>query len=170
MASFCSTCGNALVDDARFCSKCGTPVAATEPVGEQREFVIPLPDDSPFRTLVLTEGDHILTKQQLWTLGVNRPERADHLLHRGMTHLWRHFEGHARARLAELEAEGWELAEPFEPRSDFYGILTTAGIKDRIRFEETHVPGTWGNKQAITIHGLVFKMHRVGNGMEGTST
>lgn len=44
---FCVKCGNKLDDDARFCSKCGTPVTVTAPAAQNAEVPAAAPVQNP---------------------------------------------------------------------------------------------------------------------------
>jgi hypothetical protein len=156
---FCSTCGTPLSEDARFCAKCGTPRQVSD-TAQRQEFTIPLPDGSPLKG-PFPDGPAFLNRQLLALLGITRPQPEDFLVHKGMTYIWRYHRSHAEERVRELETEGWELDEPFEPKQDFYGVLTAFGIRERFATEMVSVPGFIGPKPATAITGFIFRMKRV---------
>lgn len=169
---FCLACGAAIVEHAQFCAKCGSPQTKPD-LNERREFLIPIPSDSPFNTPFPQDGDRFLTFQQLKILGVNRPAAGDYLLFRGFTHLWKHFSKYVKSRVEELEHEGWELDEPFDPKSDSYGILTNDAIKHRFSVEEVSMPaqGLFARrKPGVIIKGFRVKMKRPAVGDKDTIT
>src|SRR5665811_272926 len=153
---FCATCSASLADDARFCGRCGT-ARPVSPAGETREFFIPLPEDSPFSgPLGVGQKDVFLTREHLRKIGVNRPKPADYLFYQGLTYIWTHHSEHVRVRVTEIEAEGWEVDGDLEPKRDFYDILTTQGIRDRIQFDEVQTRG----KPAYVVKGFTVQMRR----------
>ena len=158
----CSVCSASLVDGARFCSACGASQGMVE-AGERREFVIPIPADSPFNTPLGGNSENLLTKQQLRLLGVSRPQPGDFMPFRGFTHLWSHFSDYVRSRIEDLKAEGWELDEPFDLKQDYTGVVTPEGIRQRFLVEEVSVArGAFGARRpAVLLKGFKFKMKRV---------
>ena len=164
MVVFCATCSAPLGDDARFCGRCGTPKPVPTSAYEAKEFLIPLPATSPVAGPVgvgYVELGPFLTRRQLQDLGVARPKYADLVYCPALTSIWRHHSAELRERLAEVEAEGWELDEPFEPACDRYRVLTIQGIRHRFDIAEVRVPGAFGLKSASAIKGFRFRMRRI---------
>lgn len=165
---FCHACGSAIPDGAHFCPGCGREQSPggnslEQAKSELREFIIPLPPDSPLRNLFTQDDDRLLTYQQLRLLGINRPEPGDFLPSRGFTHLWNYFRNHVRSRLDELESEGWLLDEPFDPRMDLYGILTVDSIHQRFAIDRASVPRSGlfgGNRVGALLKGFKLRMKR----------
>lgn len=122
---------------------------------ESREFIIPFPDDSIPRTMPINlHGGQAFSTRYLVALGIRRPDRHRDLFgHTGLTHVWNVYAPYFRERIHEIEEQGWELLAPFEPKSDYNGILTTTAISDRFQFESA--PGG-----LVTIAGCRFNLRR----------
>jgi hypothetical protein len=158
-----------MADDARFCARCGTPKPEPK-TGDTKEFTIPLPEDSPVSgPLGVGQKDMFLTRPQLAKIGITRPQAADFMYFKGLTYIWKHHAAEITVRLSEIEAEGWELDEEFEPASDFYGVVTTQGIRDRFVLDETKVTGMFGLKPAFILTGFRFRMRRAIRTGEGAN-
>ncbi len=166
---FCTKCAASLPSGARFCSGCGEQ---TRTVGDRtrerevRRFEIPLPDDSPFRRTFLRDSARPFTREHLSALGVARPHPSDYYQHRGFTYLWNHYSGYFSARLNDLAAEGWELAEEFEPKRDLYGVITSEVLRDRFIVETSSdsksVPSGY-----ILLKGVAIQMQRLASATDG---
>ena len=155
---FCHNCGASVNENSQYCSKCGTALIKQDvkELVERREFVIPIPSDSPFNIPFPQDGNNLLNFQQLRLLGIKRPEAGDYLPSRGYSHLWKYFSKYAKTRVDELKSEGWELDESFDPKDDIYGILTLDGIRQRFVIEEVSMP----SGGLFMIKGFRFMMKR----------
>lgn len=100
------------------------------------------------------------TRDQLRVVGVHRPSKEDFQFHVGITHVWRYYEEYFRSRAKEIIDAGWELAEPFDPKRDVYGVLTSSAIRNRFVLEEVAIPAGWNKKVGIVIMGIKLGMNR----------